>query len=394
MARTIKSISYSILYRIVRSWYRLTVRVNPRLIIFSSYVDYSDNSRTLSEYLVANGYTEKYDIYWSVKNVQKCRSLFPDAKVTFFSDKGFKNIFNIRYYYQAAWQFATHSIREYHESHSPEQHFIKLWHGCSYKDKDVTIKKGNARVSCDKVLVAGPFFIKTKAYFWGIPEDKILSIGYPRYDELKEKTPQALELYNQEKGDANKIIIWMPTFRNDISGRYTDTENISQFPLLYDNESWRQLDIFCQENKVTMLVKLHPFQKKYDICWSEMKNIHQIDNSDFDNAGTSMYSFLAVTDGLITDYSSVGVDYMLVDKPIAYTLDDYKLYKDGRGFVVSNVLDYMPGHHLYCFEDLKKFIKEIAGGIDSHKHQRRNLMGNIIYESKHYCEDIVRYFGL
>lgn len=65
---------------------------------------------------------------------------------------------------------------------------------------------------------------------------------------------------------------------------------------------------------------------------------------------------MGYSDALITDYSSVCVDYLIVDKPIAYTLDDYEVYKQTRGFVFEDPHEYMPGHHLYRFSDLERLL--------------------------------------
>lgn len=71
-----------------------------------------------------------------------------------------------------------------------------------------------------------------------------------------------------------------------------------------------------------------------------------------------------MTDGLITDYSSVGVDYLLVDRSIAYTMDDDKLYQNGRCFVVETVSDCMYGHQLFEFSDLWAFLNDVFNGED------------------------------
>ena len=117
---------------------------------------------------------------------------------------------------------------------------------------------------------------------------------------------------------------------NDKNGKYNETENITQFPLIDNNESWKILDEFCKNKSITFVIKLHPKQKKYSIPFDTLSNIVNIEHGDFDKAGIQMYQFIALTDALISDYSSIGVDYLIVDKPLAYTLDDYNLYKDGK----------------------------------------------------------------
>ena len=52
---------------------------------------------------------------------------------------------------------------------------------------------------------------------------------------------------------------------------------------------------------------------------------------------------LGSSDALITDYSSVYFDYLLLDKPIGFTVDDMELYIKDRGFIFNNPEEYMPG---------------------------------------------------
>ena len=107
-----------------------------------------------------------------------------------------------------------------------------------------------------------------------------------------------------------------------------------------------------------------------------------------------LYKFVALSDGLISDYSSIAIDYLLVDKPIAFTLDDYDLYKESRGFVFENPLDYMPGHHIYNFNDLRVFIECIATGKDSYKEERDRVRKVTVVQSDHYCLDILNALGV
>ena len=60
----------------------------------------------------------------------------------------------------------------------------------------------------------------------------------------------------------------------------------------------------------------------------------------------TVYTLLRNADGLITDYSSVYFDYMLLDRPIAFAIDDIKEYGDKRGFIFETPEDYMPLYSL------------------------------------------------
>ena len=87
------------------------------------------------------------------------------------------------------------------------------------------------------------------------------------------------------------------------------------------------------------------------------------------------YKLLTETSGLISDYSSISFDYLILDRPIAYVLSDYESYK--LGFAVDNPKDYMPGAYLYTKDDFYNFISMIADGDDTeveHRHKVRDLV--------------------
>lgn len=374
------------LYGLIASVLRNVTQVSPNILVFTSKPDYSDNARALSDYILSK--TSYYDIYWRVGDVKECRRKYPDAKVRFISDHGLHKYRNLFIYLRASYFFSTHSLSFYRGFKRKGQKMINLWHGCSYKDR-VNKKLTGTDDFFDKHLVAGPLFIKTKSYFFRCPDDSyILAKGYPRYDWLLKKDDYARQYYEMLKGNCSHLIIWMPTFRNDKDGAYKDMACFSQFPLLGSNEDWRNVDQFCADNEVRLVVKLHINQAEYDIDWKSFSNIVRVDNDDINTANTNLYSFLACTDALISDYSSVAVDYMIVDKPIAFALDDFAMYKDARGFVVENPKDYMPGHHLYSVSDLTSFIADISNNRDPYKELRAKLFDVLLYRSTSYCKEI------
>lgn len=375
---------------------RYFIKINSECILFVSNPDLSDNSLALTEYLIKNGYSDKYQIYWAVKDPYKYSRLELSSHVSFIHRSGIRKVFYLKTYLSAGWLFATHDfVIKYNNTHPQNQHYIRLWHGCSYKDKDAYAKsRNNQSVQFDKALVPGVLFVDIKQKIWNCRSNQIIAKGYPRYDWLINTTDEARNLYKKIKGNNNKVLIWMPTFRIDKNNVLNDTQNITKFPIISNNLDWHKLDNYCSNVGVIILVKLHPLQKDYVIKWESFNNIKLIDDNFFHTAKTTLYSFLSTTDGLITDYSSVGIDYMIVDKPIAFTLDDFELYKDGRGFVFPDPRIYMPGHHLLNTNDLISFVKDISLDLDKYAKNRREMFDLLIYKSDHYCKDIVEELGL
>lgn len=388
----------TLFHRVIEWAYALFVRslmpVDESVVVFRSMPDYADNARALAEYMLENGYTKKYKIYFDVQN----RDYYSNKEKTIFfitskAKYGKYKLGSLRLLLTAGYLMSTHGMMVDWKLARKQQHRILLWHGCGYKDKSKADGEGSKLF--DKVLVPGDLFVKTKAYFWNVNEDCILPIGYPRYDWLKMRDSDAKQLIKTFKNNpSTKVILWMPTYRVDKTNRYTDSDTITQFPLICCTEEWMKLDKCCLENNVILLVKLHPYQKEYEIPFCDFTNIKEIDNSLFDKANVPMYKFIALTDALISDYSSVAVDYLLVNRPIAFTLDDYEEYKKTRGFVFENPLQYMPGHHLYTLDDLKLFLSDVSNGRDPYKAQRDIVSEKAIYPSDNYCKSILNTIGI
>lgn len=385
------------IYHIIKKIYLSIIQncnVDPRIIVFCSQPDYSDNSRALSDYLLNNDYLSKYKIYWIVGDALKFQRKYSCPGISFIQSSGLSWFRYIYICHIAKWHFSTHSIVYYNENQIKKgQTIIRLWHGCSFKGKDATMVN-NYCPQFNKALVAGPFFINTKAIFWNCDINRLIAKGYPRYDWLIHQSDLALSVFNKLKADNSHVIMWMPTFRNDKHRIYNDTDNIKAFPLIKSNNDLLKINAFCIENNTLLLIKLHQYQQKYAIEQQIMSNVRFIDDAYFEQEGIQLYSFLAITDGLISDYSSVAVDYLLVNKPLAYTLDDYELYCQGRGFIVENPLAFMPGHHLYNVHDLCRFIQDVSQNNDQFIDKRKQVADSLLYHSENYCKDIIQEFGL
>lgn len=387
---------HKVLERLAISFFKQCLPVNNHLIILRSTPDYADNARALADYLVENGYANNNKIYFDVESPEIYKKKYPGSSITFLTfmqKNGTYKLSHLKLMYTAGYLMSTHTMVLNCYQGRKEQHFVRLWHGCGYKDR--SSKDGHNKRNFDMALVPGPLFIKTKAYFWNVDEKYILAKGYPRYDWLLKQDEKAFSLIQRYKlNSATRVVMWMPTFRVDKKGRYNETKNLINFPILGNDEDWLRVDKHCKEHNVILLIKLHPFQKEYAIPFEKFSNIKEIADSVFESQDVQMYSFLALTDALISDYSSVAIDYLLVNKPIGFTLDDFNEYKDSRGFIFDNPLDYMPGHHLYTVEHLMQFLSDVAEGKDSFIEDRKRVRGIAITPSNHYCKDLLDVLGI
>ena len=95
-----------------------------------------------------------------------------------------------------------------------------------------------------------------------------------------------------------------------------------------------------------------------------------------------LYSLIGECGVLLTDYSSVYIDYLILNRPIGFIIDDFEEYKNSRGFVFDKPDDWMPGEKIKTFEELEKFILDIKNGIDKYREVRNALLSWVSYDQE------------
>ena len=104
-----------------------------------------------------------------------------------------------------------------------------------------------------------------------------------------------------------------------------------------------------------------------------MSSIRFIDNRFYSEHGLAAYEFVGACDGLITDYSSVLFDYLLLDKPIGLTWQDVEAYKKVPGVVLDMECLRPCGEMLDTPEDFDRFFATVCSGDDPHAAGREEL---------------------
>lgn len=119
----------------------------------------------------------------------------------------------------AGFFFYTNNTAYLNFYHCEGQTTVNMWHGCGYKDvaRDNKPPAGKSMMHFDHALVPGDVFVKTKSKYWNCSQEKILPLGYPRYDWMlhsgMDRAAMLKKLFGRE--DA-RTIIWMPTFQEKV----------------------------------------------------------------------------------------------------------------------------------------------------------------------------------
>lgn len=204
--------------------------------------------------------------------------------------------------------------------------------------------------------------------------DHILIEGYPRNDVLfpnsfkniyTEEEKNILIYLNECRNKKLKIILYMPTFR--------DSEAL--FFQVMDLERFN--DFLSKENMI-FFTKLHPKSKLKAVFQTvALSNIKNID------AGVDPYTILTYADLLVTDYSSIYSDFLMLNRPSVLFPYDFEEYSRDTRECYFEYEEYMPEIKAYSMEQLMEYIKlcfvkddYVAGRLNLRKSIFQTADGN------------------
>ena len=353
-----------ILYRIMCA----VLPVNKRRIVFDSSLgkSYSGNPRHIFEYMVENGYQEKYECTWFYSNAP-----YP------IPGDGYQFRYGrFRYlYYMATAKIWIFDCRQ------PEWlikrkncFYIQTWHGTPLKrlvlDMDDVFMMNESDIKTyqsgfvknvqiwDFLISQNPFSSVTFQRAFAFERD-MLEIGYPRNDILFSKNNEEdIALLKQRLGlpKDKKILLYAPTFRDDEfeeNSSYKFSPKLS-FDLLQE----------ALQNDYILIVKYHYLIMDY-IDWFPYKDfIYHFDQSD------DIAELFLVSDMMITDYSSVMFDYSILRRPMLFYAYDLEKYKNElRGFYFDYE-DEIPGPISADTETLIRDILQYDASVYEEKYEK------------------------
>lgn len=327
------------------------------IIIFNSFPDYTDNPYAFYLAVKKDHFFDSYKLIWLVS--EKCnylklrKEIEKDNRTKCYlklSLKGFYYLLFCKYF------VCSHGVFPELKFKRKNRMLINLWHGMPLKAIGTFDKKNNKRSIFNNTqlgVATNNFFGNLLAKSFGIDKNKILPIGQPRNDLLFSPT-DFYEIYNINKSIYKKVGAWLPTYKKNI---YTEKRidgtykpgNIGPLAL----EDLHLLDKELRCNNILLVIKIHPMDANNLIDFGVFSNICIIKSN---SPKFQLYPFLGSVDFLLTDFSSVFVDFDILKKPMGFVLEDIDSYSANRGFIVGDLKKFLPGNFLYNFDDILSFI--------------------------------------
>ncbi|GAA4282951.1 hypothetical protein GCM10022261_04820 [Brevibacterium daeguense] len=248
----------------------------------------------------------------------------------------------------------------------PEQTYLNTWHGTPLKKMGYDIADGavDSRnilrnfMSADYLLAQNSFMTEQmylSAYrLRNVFEGAIIEEGYPRTDHMfgPGAWVHARQVLRDRGIDAGsrKVLTFAPTWRG---------------------ESFSRPDVDVQALRETIgALRRHPQLRDWVILLKAHQVVYEQLKDDPDLASVLVPNdvpaneVLALSDLLVSDYSSIFVDYLASGRPLALHIPDVHSYSDSRGLYLD--IEQMPGPVSTTSTELLDNVTRIlaGGGLD------------------------------
>lgn len=200
--------------------------------------------------------------------------------------------------------------------------------------------------------------IKSAAFH--LPYRAFMPLGMARNDVLhhSNKEEQIKQWIIGKTGrDYEKIIIYAPTFRD------YDDDSISKKRNIWGYDNNEEINAVLKRNNAIVIAKLHSWQNRNAFSFISENILVYEPNYNF-----TIYDIMPIADILITDYSSIGLDFLLTNKPIIYNLYDFEKYLEIRGMCIEPNKEIFAGDIVYDESDLAKSIDQCLNSQFSYQN--------------------------
>jgi CDP-glycerol glycerophosphotransferase len=274
-------------------------------------------------------------------------------------------------YFKASYVFYTHGAL-FNYAPPKRKLVVNMWHG-------MPVKKIWRGVPGSE-LPLSTFLISTSAFFSdvlmlasGFGPERLLATGLPRNDFLISNRPESVSMVARLRGDADRLIVFLPTYRRSARGFLTEDGTETDTILGLNAADAQQLHSWLKNNRCKLIVKPHPMSVNAGKPFEADAQWAMIDEQMLFRHGLGLYEVLAQADLLVTDVSSVYVDFLVTERPQILYFPDLQQYENTRGLLLQPLIEYAPGPIAQNFSELEAFLDLWISGHDSWRERRTAL---------------------
>ena len=351
-------------------------KTNPNIWVFSS----KDNK--------AFNYNSKYLFLYVLEHLKHIRPLYvindkTERKVLqekygaeYFIET--ESIAGMKKALEAGVWFTSAGLPVYALKVGKNRRIVNLWHGVPLKK--IALMEPNVSAwerayfkmmfseNYESILTTSDTLIPVMAESFAVSEDKIKVWGQPRNDVLLDKSQQKKKLSDfVQVPEYKKAVLYAPTFRDNGTTKWFPFEDFDK----------KKLQAFLEEHGILLCLRAHVNENvSSEYCYCP--NIINLSSDVIHDITGYLYMF----DLLITDYSSIYIDYMLLNRPMLFLPYDKQQYLKDRGmnFEYDKVT---PGKKPVTFAE---FVDDIRSELEADSmQQERQKLNAVINQVQEPC---------
>jgi CDP-glycerol glycerophosphotransferase len=196
----------------------------------------------------------------------------------------------------------------------------------------------------DLIIATAPETAEITRRAFAVGDDVVAITGYPRNDVL----------FTNGNSLTDARAEWPQPFREAVeSGRfvffYLPTYRDSGKPFL--DVDWAAVDRLMVQRNASFFLKLHPDDRgTFDGSGTRVHELPQ---------GIDIYSLLPATGALISDYSSIIFDFMMLDRPIVHFMPDLDEYRTSSRSLVFDPMEIAVGPACCTADSLTRALTDV-----------------------------------
>ena len=370
-----------------------------RKIIACAPTFMNGNVKAIYDFMIKDQRFNDCDIYWGAHNKDELKKLRKDG-INAFLDRDILQIprffktgvwitdhgaADIPLYWLFKWKIL--SIKKV----KGNSVWIDTFHGIVFKFWGS--EAGERMWFYDIQIVSSDYMKSIYQNSYGFKEEQLFVTGYPRLDLLFNYNYETIK--NEVLKDLNlkgfeKYILYAPTWGDQVTYQ-------SLFGSDNDTEFILELERLCKSKNACLLIRTHPnwhYEQSFEDIFNNVENIKYVPLKSYEDT----QKLLILSDILITDWSSIFLDYIVLDRPMLFIEKEpplkngtplYTVEPEERpGRVVTNIVELLDGTES-CIDDPYKYLEGYSNLIQSLKLKAH---GDSKGEASKRCSDIIHEF--
>ena len=209
---------------------------------------------------------------------------------------------------------------------------------------------------------------------WPVPSSKIKITGYPRNDVFFQPDMITIDSIKRKYSLDKYVVLYATTYRKWAPVRYFPFEDL-------DIENLYQ---FLKDRSITIIIRPHSAdlkRQKDNLLWNRLKELSDVIRIITRDEIADVQPLLYLSDCLITDYSSIQQDYLLLNRPIMFLPYDINEFSKKVGGFNFDYEEFSPGPKPKTQAEFLRYLEMFYKKEDPFSEERAKIR-DIVHKYK------------